>query len=175
MFIDRGTKMVRRDRNNPCIVFWSGGNEAGSGNNLKAMMEEGRKLDPSRPNWMYGGNTFQIPFENIVGPRYWRPFRLKQLAEVDPNEDSRPSFMDEYLAATGNSMGGLDDYWELIWKYPRLSGGAIWDWVSPSIKHPLRILKDQSSAGNDGAIMGRADLVEGKFGTLRCYTAILSA
>jgi beta-galactosidase len=36
--------------------------------------------------------------------------------------------------------------------------------VSPSIKHPLRILKDQSSAGNDGAIMGRADLVEGKFG-----------
>ncbi len=161
MFIDRGTKMVRRDRNNPCIVFWSGGNEAGSGDNLKAMMEEGRKLDPSRPNWMYGGNTFQIPFENIVGPRYWRPFRLKQLAEVNPGEDSRPSFMDEYLAATGNSMGGLDDYWELIRKYPRLSGGAIWDWVSPSIKHPLRILKDQSPAGNDGAIMGRANLVEG--------------
>jgi beta-galactosidase len=98
MFIDRGTKMVRRDRNNPSIVFWSGGNEAGSGDNLKAMMEEGRKLDASRPNWMYGGNTFQIPFENIVGPRYWRPFRIEKLAE-QIQKDSRPSFMDEYLAA----------------------------------------------------------------------------
>jgi beta-galactosidase len=113
---------------------------------------------------MYGGNTFYIPFEDIIGPRYWIPFELKKLAEQDPAEDSRPSFMDEYVAATGNSMGGLDDYWELIRKYPRLSGGAIWDWVSPSIKHPLRILKDQSTHANDGAIMGRAHLVDGKFG-----------
>lgn len=164
MFIDRGRKIVVRDRNNPCIVFWSGGNEAGVGDNLKEMMEEGRKLDPSRPNWMYGGNTFEIPFEDIVGPRYWRPFQLKKLAGQDPAKDSRPSFQDEYLAATGNSMGGLDDYWKLIWKYPRLTGGAIWDWVSPSIKHPLRILNDQSQKGNDGVIMGRADLVEGKVG-----------
>ena len=164
MFMDRGRKMVKRDRNNPCIVFWSGGNEAGVGDNLKAMMDEGRKLDPSRPNWMYGGNSFQIPFENIIGPRYWTPFELKKLAEQDLTEDSRPSFMDEYLAATGNSMGGLDAYWDLIRKYPRLTGGAIWDWVSPSIKHPLRILKNQSPSGIDGVIMGRAGLVEGKFG-----------
>jgi beta-galactosidase len=165
MFVDRGRKMVKRDRNNPSIVFWSGGNEAGVSDNLKVMMEEGRKLDPSRPDWMYGGNTFQISFEDIIGPRYWTPFELKKLAEQDAAKDSRPSFMDEYLAATGNSMGGLDDYWELIRKYPRLSGGAIWDWVSPSIKHPLLILKDQSSNGNDGAIMGRANLVDSRFGT----------
>ena len=164
MFVDRGSKMVLRDRNNPCVVFWSGGNEAGVGDNLKDMMDEGRKLDPSRPNWMYGGNTFYIPFENIVGPRYWTPFELKKLAEQDPAEDQRPSFMDEYLAATGNSMGGLDDYWELIRKYPRLTGGAIWDWVSPGIKQPLLMLKDLSPKSNDGAIMGRAHLVEGKFG-----------
>jgi len=164
MFIDRARKVVKRDRNNPSIVFWSGGNEAGVGDNLKAMMEAGRKLDPSRPNWMYGGNTFEIPFEDIIGPRYWRPYRIKQLAEQNPAEDSRPSFMDEYLAATGNSMGGLDDYWALIRKYPRLTGGAIWDWVSPSIKHPLMILEDASPAGNNGAIMGRANLTAGKFG-----------
>ena len=164
MFVDRARKLVKRDRNNPCVVFWSAGNEAGSGENIKALMEEGRRLDPSRPNWMYGGNTFQIPFEEIIGPRYWTPFELKKLAEQNPAEDNRPSFMDEYLAATGNSMGGLDDYWELIHKYPRLTGGAIWDWVSPSIKQPLRIIKDQSTHGNDGAIMGRANLIDGKFG-----------
>lgn len=164
MFVDRATKIVKRDRNNPSIVFWSAGNEAGHGENIKALMEEGRRLDPSRSDWMYGGNTFQIPYEEIIGPRYWTPFDLKKLAEQDPEVDHRPSFMDEYLAATGNSMGALDDYWELIRKYPRLTGGAIWDWVSPSIRQPLRILKDQSPNGNDGAIMGRASLVDGKVG-----------
>lgn len=164
MFVDRATKIVKRDRNNPCIVFWSAGNEAGHGENIKALIEEGRRLDPSRSNWMYGGNTFQIPYEEIIGPRYWTPFDLKKLAEQDPKEDNRPSFMDEYLAATGNSMGAMDDYWELIRKYPKLTGGAIWDWVSPAIKHPLRILKDQSPKHNDGAIMGRANLVDGKVG-----------
>jgi beta-galactosidase len=120
------------------------------------MMEEEESWIPAGLT----GCTAEIPskfhFEDIIGPRYWTPFELKKLAEQDAAKDSRPSFMDEYLAATGNSMGGLDDYWELIRKYPRLSGGAIWDWVSPSIKHPLLILKDQSSNGNDGAIMGRA-------------------
>ncbi|NJN24573.1 MAG: hypothetical protein HC819_00500 [Cyclobacteriaceae bacterium] len=141
MFIDRVTKMVLRDRNNPSVVFWSAGNEAGEGNNLKLLMEEGRKLDPSRPDWMYGGNNEDIPFEDIFGPRYWSPFELQKLAEQDPKIDSRPSFMDEYLSAAGNSMGGLDDYWELIRKYPRLTGGAIWDWVSPSIRQPLLLVK----------------------------------
>jgi len=164
MFLDRMSRMVTRDRNNPSIVFWSAGNEAGEGENIKALIDEGKRLDPSRPDWMYGGNNEEIPIESIYGPRYWHPFELKKLAEVNPEEDSRPSFMDEYLAATGNSMGGLDDYWDLIRKYPRLTGGAIWDWVSPSIKHPLRILKDQSPNANDGAIMGRASLVEEKFG-----------
>jgi beta-galactosidase len=29
----------------------------------------------------------------------------------------------------------MDEYWQWIWKYPRLTGGAIWDWISPGIKH----------------------------------------
>lgn len=164
MFIDRAVKMVYRDRNHPCIVFWSAGNEAGSGESIKALMEEGIQIDPSRPDWMYGGNTFYIPFEDIIGPRYWIPFELKKLAEADSAANIRPSFMDEYLAATGNSMGGLDEYWELIYRYPRLTGGAIWDWVSPGITHPLRILPDLSNNNNHGAIMGRSTQVDGKFG-----------
>ncbi|MFW5657678.1 MAG: glycoside hydrolase family 2 protein, partial [Bacteroidota bacterium] len=155
-FVDRARKMVIRDRNHPSIVFWSAGNEAGNGKNIQAVIQTGQELDPSRPDWMYGGNTFMVPYEQIVGPRYWAPFELKKLAEQDPVEDSRPSFMDEYLAATGNGLGALDDYWELIYKYPRLTGGAIWDWVSPSIKMPLRLVPDKSPNNNPGALMGRS-------------------
>jgi beta-galactosidase len=72
--------------------------------------------------------------------------------------------MDEYIAATGNSLGGMDEYWELIRAFPRLTGGAIWDYISPGIRTPRWILPDLSPAGNDGQIMGRPVFTEGKNG-----------
>ncbi len=164
-FVDRAVKMVYRDRNHPSVVFWSAGNEAGTGNNLKVMVDVGKEIDPTR-QWMYGGNTFYIPFEDIVGPRYWSPLEIKKLVDdkvLDP-ADQRPSFQDEYLAATGNSLGGLDEYWEQIWKYQRLTGGAIWDWVSPGVKMPLIKTPDASPLKNHPAVMGRPLLVPGKEG-----------
>ena len=29
----------------------------------------------------------------------------------------------------GNSVGNLQDYWDVIERYPQLQGGFIWDWV----------------------------------------------
>ncbi len=166
MYKDRSRKLVYRDRNNPSIIVWSAGNESGSGFNINEVIKTGKAIDPSRPAWMYGGNTFYIPFEDIVGPRYWIPLDYKKLAQgkILPRNDSRASFMDEYLAATGNGLGGMDEYWELIWKYPRLIGGAIWDWISPGIQTPRWILSDLSGKKNDGQIMGRPTFVEDKNG-----------
>ncbi len=166
MYKDRSRKLVYRERNHASVVVWSAGNESGPGENIKAVIETGKEIDPSRPAWMYGGNKFYIPFEDIVGPRYWIPSQLKNLAEgkVLPPDDQRPSYMDEYIAATGNGLGGMDEYWELIRRYPRLSGGAIWDWISPGINTPRWILFDLSPAGNDGQIMGRPQFTEGKNG-----------
>ncbi|MGW8316250.1 MAG: beta-galactosidase small subunit-related protein, partial [Bacteroidales bacterium] len=79
-------------------------------------------------------------------------------------DDHRASFMDEYIAATGNGLGGMDEYWELIRNYPRLTGGAIWDYVSPGITTPRWILPDLSPMKNDGQIMGRPVFTEGRNG-----------
>lgn len=166
MYKDRSRKLVHRDRNHPSVIMWSAGNESGSGFNIHEVIKTGKEIDPSRPAWMYGGNTFYIPFEDIVGPRYWLPIDYKNLAldKVLPQNDHRASFMDEYLAATGNGLGGMDEYWQWIWEYPRLTGGAIWDWISPGIKTPRWILPDSSSFRNDGQIMGRPVFTEGKNG-----------
>jgi beta-galactosidase len=166
MYRDRTRKLVYRDRNHPSVIVWSAGNESGSGDNIDEVIKTGKAIDPSRPAWMYGGNTFYIPFEDITGPRYWTPIDYKNLAQgkVLPPNDNRASFMDEYLAATGNGLGGLDEYWEIIWKYPRLIGGAIWDWISPGITTPRWILPDLSEAKNDGQIMGRPVFTEGVYG-----------
>ncbi|HYQ58215.1 MAG TPA: glycoside hydrolase family 2 TIM barrel-domain containing protein, partial [Draconibacterium sp.] len=166
MYRDRSRKLVYRDRNHPAIIVWSAGNESGSGFNINEVIKTGKQIDPSRPAWMYGGNTFYIPYEDLVGPRYWVPVDYKNLAQgkVLPPNDLRASFMDEYIAATGNGLGGMDEYWEYIWKYPRLTGGAIWDWISPGIKTPQWILPDSSAFKNDGQIMGRPVFQDGENG-----------
>ena len=164
MYEDRAARMVIRDRNFPSIVFWSAGNESGDGPNIAAVIETGKKLDPSRPIWMYGGNFLQADYEDVIGPRYPTHVELDEIGAVTAAEDPRPSFMDEYLAATGNSLGMLDEYWDLIYKYPRLTGGAIWDWVSPGISKKVRITPDNSGNNIKAHFMGNVQLVNGRFG-----------
>jgi beta-galactosidase len=166
-YVDRGSKMVQRDRNHPSVVIWSAGNESGSGENICAIITEGKRLDPTRA-WLYGGNNDYFPSinpidcEDIVGPRYPTPFELK--TSYGQSVEPRPSFMDEYAAATGNGLGALDEFWQVIRTYPRTIGGAVWDWVSPGINWPWRVTPDASPHANDGSLMGRAQLVDGRSG-----------
>ena len=78
--------------------------------------------------------------------------------------DPRPSFLDEYLAVTGNGGGALDDYWDAFYRYPRSMGGAIWDFVSTGITEKIRTLKDASANKIQVNVMGRAKLVAGVTG-----------
>ncbi len=47
--VDRVTRMVRRDRNHPCVILWSLGNEAGFGKNFVSMKKAALALDATRP------------------------------------------------------------------------------------------------------------------------------
>ncbi|HHU96274.1 MAG: glycoside hydrolase family 2 TIM barrel-domain containing protein [Bacteroidota bacterium] len=164
MYRDRVRRMVLRDRNYPCILFWSAGNESGEGFNIAEVVKEGKSLDPTR-YWMYGGNRYSHSAEDIIGPRYPSPLELDMRIGQGFDNDTRPSFMDEYLSVAGNALGGMEDYWNTIYSYPRTLGGAIWDFVSTGITEEIRQVEDKSPNNVPVHLMGNnIKLVTGKTG-----------
>ncbi len=161
MYLERVQKLVLRDRNHPCVLFWSAGNESGEGPNITAVVKEGKRLDPTR-YFMYGGNAYAHPGEDIIGPRYPTPYELEMNTAMTPErEDARPSFMDEYLSVAGNAGGAMDEYWDVIRRHPRLMGGAIWDYVSPGLTEHIRPLTDSSPFKTPAHLMSGAKVEKG--------------
>lgn len=133
-YLDRATRMVNRNRNHPSIIFWSLGNESGFGQNHVKMANWIRKTDPSRPIHYEGAGTESaVDVVSVMYPS------VKELQSAGDNQsgDERSFFMCEYAHAMGNSPGNLREYWELIYEYPRLIGGCVWDWVDQGLRHHL--------------------------------------
>jgi len=122
--------MVKRDRNHPCIIFWSLGNEAGSGCNFEACAKKVRELDISRPIHYERMNEIADVHSEMYTP-LWD--MLKFVAHY-PN---KPFFLCEYAHSMGNSTGNLQDYWDVIEAHKSLIGGCIWDFSDQGIKKPL--------------------------------------
>ena len=60
-------------------------------------------------------------------------------AEANGNWAKQPYFMCEYEHAMGNSLGSLQDYWDVMESSKYGIGGCIWDWVDQSIYSPADI------------------------------------
>ncbi|MBT3296448.1 MAG: DUF4981 domain-containing protein [Verrucomicrobia bacterium] len=147
-FVDRMDRMVQRDKNHPSIIMWSLGNESGYGINHAAMATRGRELDPTRPIHYEGDYDGEISdvyssmythIDNVIRigkctARIAKARRGKNMKANLPQNVDKPFVLCEYAHAMGNGPGGLKEYWEAIYKYPRLMGGFVWDWVDQGIR-----------------------------------------
>lgn len=122
--LDRMKRMVERDKNHPSIIIWSMGNEAGDGVNFEAGYKWFKERDDSRP--VQYEQSGQKAHTDIVAPMYARDYMMSQYVE---KPQKRPYILCEYAHAMGNSVGNLQEYWDLIDKHAQLQGGFIWDWV----------------------------------------------
>ena len=137
--VDRAESLVKRDYNHPCVILWSLGNEGGVGPNIQAMHDKVCELDSTR-----------LPFYDCH-PRYSAlhdygyptPAVLKAEAE---KETEKPLIAREYAHAMGNSMGNLQEYWDVIYADSSIAGAAIWDWVDQGLSEKLRVKSEKFAA-----------------------------
>ncbi|MFI0431479.1 glycoside hydrolase family 2 TIM barrel-domain containing protein [Mariniflexile sp. HMF6888] len=124
--VERAVSLVQRDKNHPCVIFWSLGNEGGQGQNLIAMADTIKKLDPTR--LIYSDTERNV--SAIYDEGYLHPADLKKLGEQIKD---KPVFMREYAHVMGNSGGNLQEYWDVIYADSSLIGAAIWEWVDQAL------------------------------------------
>lgn len=155
-FMDRTQRAVIRDRNHPCVVFWSLGNESGWGTNFAATGAWIREYDPTRFIHYEGAQgpdnkdpqtvdvisrfyprvqgSFLNPGvkdNNMERPENARWERLLSIAQK--TNDNRPVLTSEYAHAMGNALGNFKEYWDEIYSHPRMLGGFIWEWADEGI------------------------------------------
>jgi beta-galactosidase len=129
-FMERGIRMVERDKNHPCVLAWSLGNESGYGPNHAAMAGWLHDYDPTRPVHYHPAGD--APTVDMLAPMY--PSVDQVIAMAQEEGEVRPIVMCEYAHSMGNSTGNLKEYWEAVERYPRLQGGFIWDWADQGIR-----------------------------------------
>ena len=134
--LDRTERMFERDKNHPSIIVWSLGNEAGYGRVFETTYAWLKENDVQKRPVQYekAGRDGWGDYSDIFAPMYPTPSRMKDFMERVDSDPSmaRPMIFIEYAHAMGNSVGNLQDYWDLIDSHPMAQGGYIWDWVDQS-------------------------------------------
>ena len=134
--VDRMVSMVERDKNHPCVVMWSLGNEAGMGENFKIMKIETLKLDPTRPIHYEGDYNREIA--DVISFMYMSPKQLERAAKKPGRTgkitNPKPIVLCEYAHAMGNSLGNFQEFMDVYESYSNAIGGFIWDYIDQGLR-----------------------------------------
>lgn len=144
-YVDRVERMVERDKNHPSIIMWSLGNESGFGSNFKAMADWCHKRDSTR--LVHYEGDFDVEVADVVSTMYSSHERMEEYGKME-NMD-KPHILCEYAHAMGNGPGGLKEYWDIFYKYKRLQGGFVWEWVDHGIRKYTEDGREYFAYGGD--------------------------
>ena len=152
-FLDRIERLFERDKNHPCVIMWSVGNEMGVGKNQAKAYNYLHERAPdcivhcedfSRRFAMYhlnyGKKSTNVHDEfrdqkccDIMSFMYWSPEECRDLYLLNPSMRKFPLFLCEYSHAMGVGPGDLKAYWELIYSNDQFFGGCVWEFCDHSV------------------------------------------
>lgn len=134
--LDRVQRNVIRDKNHPCVLIWSLGNEAGFGYAYQNAGRWAKEYDPTRLTH-YESSTWDHSnrFDKSMLDLYSRMYATTEevdsyFAEEGPK---KPFIQCEFVHAMGNGPGDIEDYYQQIMKYDGFCGGFVWEWCDHAI------------------------------------------
>lgn len=130
--LDRANSMYQRDKNHPCILIWSCGNESYGGKDLYRVSEFFRKHDQSRLVH-YEGIYHDRRYPNTSDVESQMYTSVRSIQEFLKEHPDKPVISCEYSHAMGNSLGGHYKYTDLTKQEERYQGGFIWDYIDQAI------------------------------------------
>ena len=142
-YVDRMQRMVERDKNHPSVIIWSLGNESGFGSNHHAMAEWAKQRDDTRlihyeneSRDILNASDYEPKEENVAADFFSTMYTSVELMEkLGQREDlTQPHILCEFGHAMGNGPGGFKEYFDTFYKYPRLQGGFVWEWMDHGIR-----------------------------------------
>ena len=134
--LDRVQRNVIRDKNHPCVLIWSLGNEAGFGYAYQNAGRWTKEYDPTRlthyesSTWDHS-NRFDKSMLDLYSCMYATTEEIDSyFAEEGPK---KPFIQCEFVHAMGNGPGDIEDYYQQIMKYDGFCGGFVWEWCDHAV------------------------------------------
>ena len=141
---NRARATIWRDKNSPSVIVWSVGNENKITENGLKTGDYVKKLDNTRPYcFPTVGSYFSTIKDSypkqvdIMAPHYPSPQLLREYAD----KCDRPMIFSEYAHALGLDFDRMEELWEIMYKSPKLAGGAVWHFFDQGIlrKSPEKV------------------------------------
>ena len=134
--LDRTQLCVHREKNRPCIIIWSMGNECGYGCTFEEALKWTKGFDSTRltcyESSFYRSDRRKYDYSNIdIFSRMYPS--LEEIQEYMDKKPDKPLLLIEYCHAMGNGPGDLEDYFQIIYEYDVLCGGFLWEWCDHAI------------------------------------------
>lgn len=143
--VERVLTMYERDKNRPCVILFSLGNESGYGASFERAARKLKALDTRPIQYeghinVEGQDIYYNDALDVVSRMYPSPEWVKNFLE--DKRETRPLVLCEYCHAMGNGPGNFKEYWEILRSSDRYMGGFVWEWA------------DHGMPGKDGYLYG---------------------
>jgi beta-galactosidase len=140
--LQRATETLARDKNRPCVLAWSLGNENPPGQDSQDVMNLVKRIDPTRPAFVSCVSPNDIKGQSWEDDHYPDPSYVDRVAsngKWGANFSEHPHIF--YQKETQDYDPGASDLWsealmktwEKIWKDPTILGSFIWEWQNQGI------------------------------------------
>ena len=143
----RAKATLFRDKNHPCIIVWSLGNENPITPITEVVGKYVQKADPTRPicypqmGSYFVANYKSFPdFLDIYTPHYQGAKWIRAFQK----ETTKPVILTEYAHAIGLSFGNMEDIWGEMFRDERFAGGAVWHFQDQGVIRKSKVPVDRS-------------------------------